>query len=615
MPAIEKLIIKGFKAFPGDFELKFEGKHLLMYGENGSGKSSIYSALNVLYNLHKRNGRYKSTFDINNPANSINKNKTLAESSVGAIETGDDEVFVNNSGHIYTTETMYSNKNGFINHYFLSNFYTNTQYRHINIFNIFLFDLLQYEYNDEYDMFLSEMYNSFSGYLRDNLTPKKKTLERIDVFNNSLTKITEEINLLCSDIYNDHLKLESDPKLQIKLQYLKDNDSPEEYLNGYWLKYDRLLFRNSGAEIEVMPKNGYNKPFIRLEVMEQYEDSYRKIIRPDLYFNEAKLTAVALSVRFSLLDLTSSENGRFLALDDMLISLDMSNRTKVIDFLLSISDKYKIYLFTHNRAFFELVKEKIDIKNDKGNWIYKELYQNDDVKKNPICLDSGDSYTRAMAHFHKCDFPAAANYLRKSVEELMSMMPPYISKKDDGSVAEKLRTKVDATKCLLQRLDGDVSDINEIVSALNLLLNPLSHRSIDTDVYRVDLKKVFEVIPRLKAHIKELDIKEVVAKTKHVFLTVQENATTKCEIEIELTEAIYSFLNEAGARVLSSAKGNSIQSKTIKDGEDPDTKPHKYNTGTLEETCNAIHRMCGKSYTCSYWDFYTDENKLAITSL
>ena len=34
MPAINKIHIIGFKAFPNDFELKLEGKNLLMYGQS-----------------------------------------------------------------------------------------------------------------------------------------------------------------------------------------------------------------------------------------------------------------------------------------------------------------------------------------------------------------------------------------------------------------------------------------------------------------------------------------------------------------------------------------------------------------------------------------------------
>ena len=49
MAAITKIEIEGFKAFPNYFELNLEdGKNLLLYGENGSGKSSVYFALHVL---------------------------------------------------------------------------------------------------------------------------------------------------------------------------------------------------------------------------------------------------------------------------------------------------------------------------------------------------------------------------------------------------------------------------------------------------------------------------------------------------------------------------------------------------------------------------------------
>ena len=51
MTAITRLEINGFKAFPKEFVLDLypdEPKNLLLYGENGSGKSSIYYALHVL---------------------------------------------------------------------------------------------------------------------------------------------------------------------------------------------------------------------------------------------------------------------------------------------------------------------------------------------------------------------------------------------------------------------------------------------------------------------------------------------------------------------------------------------------------------------------------------
>lgn len=47
MTVIDKLTLVNFRAFPGSepFELRLHGKNLLIYGENGSGKTSIFTAL------------------------------------------------------------------------------------------------------------------------------------------------------------------------------------------------------------------------------------------------------------------------------------------------------------------------------------------------------------------------------------------------------------------------------------------------------------------------------------------------------------------------------------------------------------------------------------------
>ena len=66
MPAINKIHITGFKAFPDDFELELNGKHLLMYGENGSGKSSIYYALHCIFQAPLKSDAGKKYFDVSN---------------------------------------------------------------------------------------------------------------------------------------------------------------------------------------------------------------------------------------------------------------------------------------------------------------------------------------------------------------------------------------------------------------------------------------------------------------------------------------------------------------------------------------------------------------------
>ena len=62
MAAISRITIDGFKAFPDSFTLNLgEGSNLLMYGENGSGKSSIYYAL---YSLLQSQCKDKNSIEL-----------------------------------------------------------------------------------------------------------------------------------------------------------------------------------------------------------------------------------------------------------------------------------------------------------------------------------------------------------------------------------------------------------------------------------------------------------------------------------------------------------------------------------------------------------------------
>ena len=45
---IDKIKFNNYKFFYGEFELSVNGENLLVYGENGSGKSSVYKALELL---------------------------------------------------------------------------------------------------------------------------------------------------------------------------------------------------------------------------------------------------------------------------------------------------------------------------------------------------------------------------------------------------------------------------------------------------------------------------------------------------------------------------------------------------------------------------------------
>ena len=84
MAAITKIRIDGFKAFPEEFELALDGKNLLMYGENGSGKSSIYYALHALLQSQYHDNGF-IYFDKNNPESLVNKYTTTADPYIEVV--------------------------------------------------------------------------------------------------------------------------------------------------------------------------------------------------------------------------------------------------------------------------------------------------------------------------------------------------------------------------------------------------------------------------------------------------------------------------------------------------------------------------------------------------
>ena len=71
MPYINKIEITGFKAFPDKFTLTLEGKHLLMYGENGSGKSSIFYSLHCIFQSPLKSDGGKKYFNVKNDVHQL----------------------------------------------------------------------------------------------------------------------------------------------------------------------------------------------------------------------------------------------------------------------------------------------------------------------------------------------------------------------------------------------------------------------------------------------------------------------------------------------------------------------------------------------------------------
>ena len=634
MHAINRIHICGFKAFPNDFELQLEGKNLLMYGENGSGKSSIYYALHCMFQAPLKPDVGKKYFDPASEQHLKNLNNLDADSKIW-IDFDGRHPFIYNidkEGYQFTLlggkHPLPAQINGcFVNHQFLFHFFNFRNSQRINLFPVFIKDILPFCKDDHTGLHIGEMYDEITAsIIKKGRHIHPDYISNIEYFNSAVKKVVEDINIYASDRYNESFKDEGDNELVIRLRYDSNFDKPEDDTNEYWLKYDNIIeLVKENGEIKER-KSSYkklNEPFIGLEISEKLPDgNLRKIVKPHTYFNEAKLTAIALSVRFALLNLDKPADGRFLALDDMLISLDMSNRAKVVDLLLKISDKYKIYLFTHDRAFFEHFKERIYFANkSKGvakedGWLFKELYKDDTPTNNPKDFNSESDIARARKHYQEFDYPAAANYLRKAVEAMVNeVFPPKLSKQNDGAKHERLRNVLEISFDFFSKIQGfDLADLSRLIANLNLLMNPLSHKSTETNVYKIELKEIFAIIERLSLQVQELCIEEVLPRKEKVYLYLEEDEHITQKYEIELQQELYKYI-VAGTTKVWLPEAKSTRSCTITDGVEGEYNKNEHFKGSFEKICQDIHDHKRNEYADNYLELYKDKNGNILSNI
>ena len=507
MPAINRIHICGFKAFPNDFELQLEGKNLLMYGENGSGKSSIYYALHCMFQAPLKPDAGKKYFDPASEQHLKNLNNLDADSKIW-IDFDGRHPFIYNidkEGYQFTLlggkHPLPAQINGcFVNHQFLFHFFNFRNSQRINLFPVFIKDILPFCKDDNTGLHIGEMYDEITAsIIKKGRHIHPDYISNIEYFNKAVKKVVEDINIYASDRYNESFKDEDDNELVIRLRYDSNFDKPEDDTNEYWLKYDNIIeLVKENGEIKER-KSSYkklNEPFIGLEISEKMPDgNLRKIVKPHTYFNEAKLTAIALSVRFALLNIEKPADGRFLALDDMLISLDMSNRAKVVDFLLKISDKYKIYLFTHDKMFFEYFKHKT--KKNQDAWVYKEIYM--DYDKTPYIRNSEDYLGQAEHYIKQHEYEIAGNFLRKEAEAFCKNFLPK-KKQLTGDFAH-LELNGLIMNCKDYAAESGVIDIsifNELDEHRKFILNPSSHDSYDVAKYGHEVKRCLQTLRKLR---------------------------------------------------------------------------------------------------------------------
>ena len=524
MAAISKISIDGFKAFPKDFELNLDGKNLLMYGENGSGKSSIYYALHALLQSQCKD-KCNIYFSTTHPESIVNKYTNKPDAKVEIKFEGSDVVYsISQAGYNESTPQATSplrDLNGkcvFINHKFLFNVFSFRNSQYIDLFPVFIKDILPFTLTRDKSKYISELYDEAVTRIK-----RKGRGNKIDeAYKNLIKKFNEEtehiIGLInqnavstATDIFNNNFRDIGDRKLKISLEYNDNRDDIPQPNKSYWLRlgYRYQLVEKAGVMEKKTLSTGLEvlQPSIMLKVEELQDDdiTYVPIEKPQTYFNEAKLTAIALSIRFALLNTVDPADGRFLALDDMLISLDMSNRMKVITFLLNkVASSYKLYVFTHDRLFYHTFKRKIETQYKKADWFFGGLYINDSIAPNePSCVPDNKSKIEKIEDAYKChDYFRCGTLLRQECERCLSeLLPDSFRIKADPNTGASISKNLDEQICSLEEFckheQIDYTPFRDLKTYKDLFLNSTAHNDITSPFYRNEIKTCKQAITSL----------------------------------------------------------------------------------------------------------------------
>ena len=512
---IKSIQINNFKFFQQELPIVFNSNNLLLYGENGSGKSSIYWAFYTLFeaSLKKNDDDIKKYFcktiklkdnlinihATEEPAGSDNYNSfiELITTDIPEKTYRISKTDVDINKNIEAKTTNYASD--FINYRMLLGI---SAFRHsyqINLFEVFVEDIFKYVQFSKVqitrDGILKEFSNAFEIWQQieqgheivDSVRSSKPRKIRAYKY----SKEWQEFDTLVNK-FNDSLK---------KLI---------EYINIQAPKLFKQLGYDFTFYLELEKEAGYNKgettyevvPFVLRILIPEYENKKDALHKPHSFLNEAKLSAIAISIRLAILTEKRQANClKFIILDDLLISLDMRNREKVLELLLSkdFVDNYQIIILTHDRMFFQLAKTKIKQLN-QTNWVKYEMFEDFINGQKRPCIKTKESYIEiARHHFYtNKDYEASGNYMRKQAELFCKDFLPTKLHFDRKTFAElNLSGKINACIQFANDNSVDKSLFEKLDNHRKYIFNALSHDSYDVPFFKNELEICFETFTEL----------------------------------------------------------------------------------------------------------------------
>jgi energy-coupling factor transporter ATP-binding protein EcfA2 len=529
MKKITSLQIENYRAFFGRYQplILPKGENLLVYGENGSGKSSLFKALDNFFTSSRIAGL---PFQKNHHSTGLPGELFFTFVDIDAVTKlpllGTEQSFSFNDTASTNAVNFIQDADlikGFLHYSNLLAVYNHKDPKP-NLFNLIVVELLKDFLPVGSTYRIGEKYLALKDDLLKVRTRRDRkhqaALRELPTFQATLTttldRILRRLNFYLIKYF----------QLNLRIGYILQNIVYDYTWNNWHIVSDlRLDLRLNGITVQ------------------DHGD----------VLNEARLSALAICLYLAALkENPTAIDYKILFLDDVFIGLDASNRIPIANILKNDFTDYQIFITTYDRHWFELAQRYFK-SNMPDKWQSYEFYavkqKNNGITFDaPLVIYQEDNFSKAIHYLHhasKPDYPAAANYFRKYTEELLiKHLPKHetrLSKDDSAIESYKLGLLVSAGLHFLNKIGADTTLMVRLKNSLPTLLHPLSHYELSAPIYKIELLDISNCIQDLEKYLIQLktNYRLLFTPGRMIKLNFTISATDTGHYEIFTKDAIY----------------------------------------------------------------------------